>query len=136
MRLLLTLPAIALTTLYLGHQANNIEIPTDDRYKHYIELQTELSPEPTPEITYYEDGSDSTGYCTPGALCDDTVQETPAPAPEATPTTPPAPPADEVIYEDDPRWDCTTMGNRICGTDINGTWYLLDFNTGTFAPRN
>ena len=20
-----------------------------------------------------------------------------------------------IIYEDDPRWDCRTMGNRICG---------------------
>jgi hypothetical protein len=22
-----------------------------------------------------------------------------------------------VITEDDPRWDCRTMGNRICGSD-------------------
>jgi hypothetical protein len=21
----------------------------------------------------------------------------------------------EVIHEDDPRWDCHTMGNRVCG---------------------
>lgn len=24
-------------------------------------------------------------------------------------------PAADRIEEDDPRWDCTTMGNRICG---------------------
>lgn len=25
------------------------------------------------------------------------------------------PPVPTVITEDDPRWDCETMGNRICG---------------------
>lgn len=25
----------------------------------------------------------------------------------------------EVITEDDPRWDCATMGNRICGDRVN-----------------
>lgn len=25
-------------------------------------------------------------------------------------------PASGVITEDDPRWDCATMGNRVCGT--------------------
>lgn len=29
----------------------------------------------------------------------------------------PAEAAHGPIYEDDPRWNCRTMGNRICGTD-------------------
>jgi hypothetical protein len=35
-----------------------------------------------------------------------------------SPQNSPAAPADTdttVIYEDDPRWDCRTMGNRECG---------------------
>ena len=27
------------------------------------------------------------------------------------------PPPADVIHEDDPRWDCRTMGNRVCGSD-------------------
>jgi hypothetical protein len=30
----------------------------------------------------------------------------------------PGPSADEIVTEDDPRWDCETMGNRICGPTI------------------
>lgn len=44
-------------------------------------------------------------------------------------------PAPEVIMEDDPRWDCRTMGNFTCGVEIQGVWYNLDFSTGTFSPR-
>lgn len=37
----------------------------------------------------------------------------------ASPPPPPPPPVAlptvEVIHEDDPRWDCHTMGNRTCG---------------------
>lgn len=29
----------------------------------------------------------------------------------------PAPPA---IAEDDPRWDCRTMGNKVCGNSLTG----------------
>lgn len=53
-------------------------------------------------------------------------EPTPDPAPEPTPEPEPAPepapepeptpePGDDVIHEDDPRWDCATMGNRTCG---------------------
>lgn len=136
---LLTLSLTVLATGYLAHQANNLELPTNERYEYYsdiledegcttdsecealhgmkldgtptdIVLRTEITPLPDPIPT----------------------EDAPPPAPEeATPTLAP----DEVIYEDDPRWDCTTMGNMICGTDINGTWYLLDFKTGTFTAR-
>ena len=41
----------------------------------------------------------------------------------------------EQINEDDPAWDCRVMGNSQCGVQINGTWYVLDFTTGTFAER-
>lgn len=74
---------------------------------------------------------------------------TPAAAPETasvpitppapTPTPDPAPPTPEasigtpvtieapVITEDDPRWDCRTMGNLQCGVEVNGTWYVITF---------
>lgn len=41
-------------------------------------------------------------------------------APVVVPVTDPAPPrfdALPAITEDDPRWDCATMGNRVCGPD-------------------
>lgn len=32
----------------------------------------------------------------------------------------------ERIYEDDPRWDCRTMGNRGCGVqDSSGAWLVV-----------
>ena len=34
------------------------------------------------------------------------------------------------IYEDDPQWDCRSMGNQICGVEIKGDWYLIGFNNG------
>lgn len=38
---------------------------------------------------------------------------------------------DGVIYEDDPRWDCRTMGNRTCGSADGG--YLFYYSeTGAF----
>lgn len=37
---------------------------------------------------------------------------------------------EEVIFEDDKRWDCRTMGNMVCGVDIKGTWYLVQFADG------
>ena len=40
-----------------------------------------------------------------------------------------------VIQEDDPVFDCRTMGNMICGVEVEGTWYILDFKTGTFTER-
>lgn len=57
-----------------------------------------------------------------------------APAPVVTEATAPAP-SPEVITEDDPRWDCREMGNRTCGVEVEGTWYVLDFATGTFRER-
>lgn len=32
------------------------------------------------------------------------------------------------ISEDDPRWDCRTMGNHTCGVEIEGTWYVVEFD--------
>ena len=32
---------------------------------------------------------------------------------------------EEVIAEDDPRWDCETMGNKICGPDPKATTILV-----------
>lgn len=34
------------------------------------------------------------------------------------------------ITEDDPRWDCRTMGNHQCGVEIEGTWYVVSFEAG------
>ena len=124
---LLLLPLTFLGTLYAGHQVNNMEIPTNDRYRHYIELQQETMPtEPIPTA--------------------------PAPAPTQAPTEAPTPassPTPIDIYEDGSAtmsdgttrpedtypWDCRTEGNKVCGTEVNGTWYLLDFDTMTFSPR-
>lgn len=64
------------------------------------------------------------------------------PAPELSVTNPPedvapAPvvgghvlPSGEHIDEDDPRWDCRTMGNLMCGVLIHGTWYVVTFAGG------
>lgn len=41
---------------------------------------------------------------------------------------PDAEPEPEVIHEDDPRWDCRVMGNRACGVEISGTWYVVRFD--------
>jgi hypothetical protein len=35
--------------------------------------------------------------------------------PASTPATPPFALDTPVITEDDPRWDCRTMGDRVCG---------------------
>jgi len=32
--------------------------------------------------------------------------------------------------EDDPEWDCRIQGNTVCGVDIEGTWYLIEFENG------
>ena len=29
-------------------------------------------------------------------------------------------PAEGIVMEDDPRWDCRTMGNRVCGPANDG----------------
>ncbi len=39
-------------------------------------------------------------------------------------------PVTEHISEDDPRWDCRTMGNLTCGVEIMGTWYTVTFECG------
>lgn len=52
-----------------------------------------------------------------------TVAPTPVPVPAPSPTT--------VIQEDDPNWDCRTMGNQICGVQIQGDWYNVQFHDGS-----
>ena len=37
-----------------------------------------------------------------------------------------SPKSSERIEEDDPRWDCATMGNRICGEDLPVGVVLVD----------
>jgi len=57
-------------------------------------------------------------------------------APASEPLPGMAPPAPVVqLQEDDPRWDCRTMGNATCGVEVEGEWYILDFATGTFTKR-
>lgn len=34
----------------------------------------------------------------------------------------------DAIHEDDPRWDCRTMGNRTCGVQIEDAWYVVTFD--------
>jgi len=42
----------------------------------------------------------------------------------------------EVVYEDDPRWDCKTMGNEVCGEqDSDGTWWLVSYESGVEVSR-
>lgn len=36
----------------------------------------------------------------------------------------------EVVEEDDPRWDCRTMGNQACGVQVMGKWYVVQFEDG------
>jgi hypothetical protein len=63
----------------------------------------------------------------------------PDPEPTPTPSTQIAEPVvtddSPIIQEDDPRWDCRTMGNLQCGVEVKGTIYILDFATGTFTQR-
>lgn len=51
------------------------------------------------------------------------------------PALPPAPEPDSAIQEDESGWDCRTHGNQLCGVQVQGVWYVLDFATGTFVPR-
>lgn len=37
---------------------------------------------------------------------------------------------DQPLTEDDPGWDCRTMGNLTCGVEINGETYLVTFDDG------
>lgn len=39
-------------------------------------------------------------------------------------------PEPERIDDDDPRWDCRTMGNFQCGVQIQGEWYVVTFEDG------
>jgi hypothetical protein len=41
----------------------------------------------------------------------------------------------QVIHEDDPRWDCRTMGNHTCGVMIEGQWYLVKFTHRGYPMR-
>lgn len=37
--------------------------------------------------------------------------------------------------EDDPGFDCRIHGNHVCGVQIEGVWYLVNFDTMTVVPR-
>jgi len=37
--------------------------------------------------------------------------------------------------EDDPAFDCRAHGNHLCGVEVEGHWYVLDFDTMTFSLR-
>ena len=103
---------------------------------------TEPTPTATPQQTeQVEQGAPDAAVAEPDATAPaptspaptEAPTEAPAPEPTEPPATTPQPadepsPADAVIEEDDPRWDCRTMGNRICGTDIAGTRYLVEFD--------
>lgn len=34
------------------------------------------------------------------------------------------------LSEDDPNWDCRVHGNELCGVEISGTWYVVQFENG------
>lgn len=62
----------------------------------------------------------------------------PTPAPEVIPEVTPAPEPEEALaepMEDDPNFDCRIHGNHKCGVEVNGTWYVLDYDTMTFVTR-
>lgn len=123
MKLLITLPAVLLGTLYLGHQANNMELPTNDRYEQYFEILEETpieAPDPAPSPTMIPTPSQAPTPPTPIDISED------GSAKMSDGTTRP---------EDTYPWDCRTEGNMICGAEVNGTWYLLDFDTMTFSLR-
>ena len=92
---------------------------------------TDATPEPSPEPT----GGNPTAEPTEDA--------TPEPSPEPSvgfPTAQPTEPAAAPVLtpapaEDDPSWDCRTDGNRHCGVQVGGVWYVLDFETNTFTTR-
>lgn len=44
-------------------------------------------------------------------------------------------PLPDPIEEDDPRWDCRTMGNGGCGVEIEGQWYVVQFDVTTGLPQ-
>jgi LPXTG-motif cell wall-anchored protein len=58
----------------------------------------------------YEDREIPVTICKPVLEPTDPPLTPEEPAVETPPATEP-----EVIHEDDPRWDCATMGNKICG---------------------
>lgn len=39
--------------------------------------------------------------------------------------------SDDIIHEDDPRWDCRFDGNEICGVEISGVGYNIQFRDGS-----
>ena len=39
-------------------------------------------------------------------------------------------PLPAAIHEDEPGWDCTTMGNQSCGEDIGGVWHVTRYENG------
>jgi len=58
-------------------------------------------------------------------IVDTFTPETPVPVVEVqpAPAESPAP-----IQEDDPGWDCRTMGNLSCGVEVEGEWYVITFD--------
>ncbi|WP_432482568.1 hypothetical protein [Kineococcus esterisolvens] len=103
-----------------------------------VSVSTEVPAEPAPVVTASE---------TPEPTATEAPTQTPAPVVTrgtrdvadppvvVTEPTPTATPEPEVIMEDDPRWDCRTMGNLICGANVyaaNGevVVYLITFENG------
>lgn len=54
----------------------------------------------------------------------DTFEVIPAPLPLVVEDAP-------VIQEDDPNWDCRFDGNEMCGVEIHGVWYVIQFRDGS-----
>jgi hypothetical protein len=38
---------------------------------------------------------------------------------------------EEDVQEDDPNWDCRFNGNQMCGVEIMGVWYVIQFEDGS-----
>lgn len=57
----------------------------------------------------------------------------PSPRQLGTPATDDGQPflTEDVITEDDPRWDCRFDGNEACGVEIEGVWYVIQFRDGS-----
>jgi len=52
------------------------------------------------------------------------------PAATSTPS-PSSAPAEHILQEDDPNWDCRFDGNQMCGVTIMGVDYVIQFEDGS-----
>lgn len=69
-----------------------------------------------------------------GSWVPDSFYNNPATTPQPEDPDYPAAPNGEPM-EDDPDFDCRIHGNHICGAEVEGIIYLLDFDTMTFTIR-